>query len=336
MTHFGTKRAKWLNCEMYDGDFLFKHNLKSDKLALLFDSNEVDIGAICKHVNNNQDLRTNQLTIYWKSHSSLVYALTNITYCYAIVIECGSTDEFIFFETPKLYLKQDAVYTELEWPPDIQITSYNLTGQYNIVKRVRFADRDTVFYISSGLDGIYKQQIIKCFQLLYNPPTCAYNEYERFLADAQNQTLMIVPCSRAQHLLLKHVVLFEMGECNKLDMIVNVHHDKLYELEEDKFEIYESYKRRLFTIVRILNSLRTYQQQLPRSNNRYDGHMYYDNVQRFYAGNVDNNTVSYGVFVLQKVSEGHCSSIKTFINKFIKIDNDIEPEDLKQFVMTCL
>ncbi|AFK83925.1 B88 [miniopterid betaherpesvirus 1] len=58
-------------------------------------------------------------SVYWHSHSELIYALTGITYCVKIYVECGGADN-VLLTTPKIYLVRTVTRPlkaqEVTWP----------------------------------------------------------------------------------------------------------------------------------------------------------------------------------------------------------------------------
>ncbi|UEH20638.1 protein U59 [Elephant endotheliotropic herpesvirus 6] len=332
--------ARWMNGELWgDGKeyetFIFKNRCLAELLGM---KNEVTIADISKYVYNGCPTNTPEVILFWKSHSSLIYLLSKVTYCYSIIISSGSLNDPVMNDKPKLYLRDHVAMSPLTWPESIEIKKVCMVADRSPPCDV-YAEA-FLTQPSRYINGRLEAMLALCFYILADTTKFpARNiDFNYFIRTANQSTNpKFIQCPPLQHQFLCHVALMELGERNETSMVLNALYVEIMWVSRPvcEFSVYTEFKHKLLTTCRLLNSIYNSHEKLPKPNARADLVKSSQCVKRYFNEETVNVTVlAYGIYVLHKMSTvTNTRHLVSYFQKYICIERHVTRSQLKRLLM---
>ncbi|ALM26009.1 protein U59 [Proboscivirus elephantidbeta4] len=342
-------RAVWRNGELWTSNteyqtFVFKNDGLANFLGC---KGEVTMADLSRYVYNGCATNIPDLTLYWRTHSSLIYILSNITHCYSLIVSSGSINDSTMCDRPRMYLKDAVAMSPLTWPDSIEIVKVQRTADAEYVGHV-YAE-SFVAHPSENMSSRLEAMLATCFNVLAYPSKFPKNnpDFDFFARSALTKrgAATFFPCSDIQHQFLCHVGLLELGERNDAHMILNAMYVEVMWAPNpimDGFSIYGIFKRNVVTACRLLNSIRDQYERLPLpslssssssspspADGRDDGDGREDEDDddgaviclHTYFGEetLDPRVVFHGTHVLKNIGRTNCGELTSRLEKHIDV-----------------
>ncbi|UVZ34392.1 protein U59 [Elephant endotheliotropic herpesvirus 3B] len=328
-------RAFWRNGELWTSNteyqtFVFKNEGLANFLGF---KGEVTMADLSRYVYNGCSTNIPDLTLYWRTHSSLIYILSNITHCYSLIVSSGSINDATMCERPRMYLKDAVAMSPLTWPDSIEIVKVERTADTAYVRHV-YAE-SFVTHPSENMAPRLEAMLATCFNVLAHPSKFPKNnpDFDFFARSALTKrgAATFFPCSNLQHQFLCHVALLELGERNDAHMMLNAMYvEIMWDANPimDGFTIYGIFKRNVVTACRLLNSIRDQYERLavPAPADESAGAEDEDEstflcLQTYFGEEtLDPRVVFHGTYVLKNIGRTNCGELATRLKRHIDVD----------------
>ncbi|QOE74450.1 protein U59 [Elephant endotheliotropic herpesvirus 3A] len=331
--HQESGRAFWRNGELWTSGteyqtFVFKNEGLANFLGF---KGEVTMADLSRYVYNGCSTNIPDLTLYWRTHSSLIYILSNITHCYSLIVSSGSINDATMCERPRMYLKDAVAMSPLTWPDSIEIVKVERTADTAYVRHV-YAE-SFVTHPNENMAPRLEAMLATCFNVLAHPSKFPKNntDFDFFARSALTKrgAATFFPCSNLQHQFLCHVALLELGERNDAHMLLNAMYvEIMWDANPimDGFTIYGVFKRNVVTACRLLNSIRDQHERLPApsssSSAAEDGDESAFLCLHTYFGEeaLDPRVVFHGTYVLKNIGRTNYGELTTRLKRYIDVD----------------
>ncbi|QYM88471.1 protein U59 [Elephant endotheliotropic herpesvirus 1A] len=332
--------ARWMNGELWGEGreyetFVFKNKCLAELLGL---KEKVTIADISKHVYNGCPTNTPEVILFWKSHSSLIYILSKVTYCYSIIISSGSLNDPVMNEKPRLYLRDHVALSPMAWPESIEIEKVSMTAD-----RCPSCDVYAETFLiqpNAHINGRLEAMLALCFCILADTTKFpARNiDFNYFIRTANQSTNPpFIQCPPLQHQFLCHVALMELGERNETNMVLNALYVEIMWVSRPvcEFSVYTEFKHKLVTTCRLLNSIYHSHEKLPKPTARADLAQSSQCVKTYFNGeNVNVTVLAYGIYVLHKMSRvENPRHLVSYFQKYIRVERHVTKSQLKRLLM---
>ncbi|AEV80625.1 tegument protein UL88 [Cercopithecine betaherpesvirus 5] len=247
-------------------------------------------------------------SIYWQNHSALIYALTGITHCIKIVIECGqvgtdTTEQF--YEKPGIYLirpsdgtvtPKNVVWpgTSARWSDEVDIKSVQRRlsvsrafishfRNYTFWMEQRPSDElcacpseveDRLYPLlnfSRGDVQVFDQRVSSAYKrLLRNDfPRTGRRLLDHCVNLAASRQLLLLDIPRLENFFLTQVCLYELDEDEVGEELLGMLCGKVSD-GDSKFLLHRKTMKLAACVAFLLNCLYKYQERLPDVNQRVD------------------------------------------------------------------
>ncbi|AHC02855.1 protein U59 [Elephant endotheliotropic herpesvirus 5B] len=334
-------KKRWSNGELWSDEkcyetFVFINQGLADLLGIRGDT--VTIADISLYVNNGCHTNTPEITIFWKSNSSLLYLLSGVTYCYSIIISSGSLNNRVMNETPRLYLRDHVALSPLAWPDSLKIEK--VSGTADKAPRYDVYAENFITRPNIHINGRLESLLSICFHLLSDPSKFPERniDFNYFVRTAgQNSNPKFIHCNTPpQHQFLCHVAMMELGERNETNMVLNAMYVEIMWVSSPKCEffVYTEFKHKLVTTCQLLNSIYHYYENLPKPNVPVDHVKSGQCVKTYFnCENLDVTVIAYGIYVLHKMIQTQdTKDLISYFQKYIRIEKHVTTGQLKRLL----
>ncbi|QQL09720.1 Ba123 [Baboon cytomegalovirus] len=261
------------------------------------------------HTSGRFNRASSVFSIYWQNHSQLIYALTGITHCTKIVIECGQVgskvDDNKFYDHPGIYVirpsdgtvtPRNVVWpgTSVHWLDVVQIRT--VQRRLNVARSFINYFRDSMFWmnqrpnddlfpcpveveerlfpllnLSRGDVKVFDQRVGAAYNRLStnNLPRCGRRLLDHCVNLAASKKLLLLDLPRLENFFLCQVCLYELDEDEVGEELLGMLCGKVSDVDS-KFLLHRKTMKAAACVAFILNCLHKHQDRLPEVNQRVD------------------------------------------------------------------
>lgn len=292
------------------------------------------VSDLSYYVSGCYDRPIRQVTIYWHTHSEIVYAITGLLYCKKIILECGSSqgDTYKIYPVPKIWLfKNRANPIEFKWKHTVKIaTIKNLPPapgltlgflpkngpppphDFFVVKHSdRFLEHLSSVYVAVTEDvALESETELRAIESCRNA--------------ARSRPLKLMGGSIVQNFILKQACLYLLGERGTLEDVLGSIRSR-DRFKSRKFYLHALLAGNAYALAATLNSIHKYKDKLSVFEDRvHNG----DDVVRttvlnYYNDFVDTNNaaVAHGVRVIELFRRRwNFEDVNAYLKPMIEID----------------
>ncbi|AEV80939.1 tegument protein UL88 [Saimiriine betaherpesvirus 4] len=285
--------------------------------------------------------RTSMFSIYWHLHSELIYALTGITYCVKIVIECGQIqyrDARDAYAIPGIYMIRPSLSDSgaissrnvswpsagIRWPGDVRIwlvqrkvetfeKFQELLNRLSESRIEKWCPMDLGEKIDPTLESLslggteFACRVSVAYDHLRagDLPRTAQQLLDHCVTLAAAKIMLWLDVPRLDNFFLCQVCLYELGEDEVGEELIGLLHTK-NKVSNPDFNLHRRAMKSVACLAFLLNCLLRHQNMIPELEERLnENDLYVIATRRYYrsSGGVERRTIAAGSRLLSEYAD---------------------------------